>query len=692
MLQEALAGVEHEVMIGSPKSLSQHQDDVLMGFVTNLNANYDELLGNATTKPEAILDFETLSLVQEEELDGIVALEGMVNAARNDHLPNFISFNTRLNALFPQKRIDESSNPLDPIQIANSFQEALGPLRLDAQDALTVYRAFNKVVLKHLDEVLHEANQILIDHGVIPDLGMEGQKKGRAPARNESRRDATSSFGTINEENFEADEEQPELFSIMQNLMHTDEASGPGSGQAAPGTAGAPPPGTQPAQQMPGQQQYMVPAGMVAAAKAGATEESGSVMQPFQPAAGQQVQMIDQAQLMEVLSSIQKSLDANVDHENAPIPSNADEVQRLNISESLGEMLSANQETGVVSAVDTQSSDIINLVALLYEAIWNDESVPIPIKELIGRTQITIIKVALSDTDFFNREDHPARAILNEFAAAGIGWTEVEKLEDDPLYQKIQDLVSKIMLSYDGQVAFFEELIADFRSFLAGEAARSRKLEQSILKAKERQDRLADIEELVTQKIDERILGRDLDPFVADVLENQYHKFMVMLVLKEGPGSNAWKQAINTIDVLLWSVQPHDQQGDRDRLETINPRLLNNVRKALRIASLKTEEIDPLIARLKEIQEVSFPSEPEEPDETVHAEPEGILPLEDAQELALSAQPEQASGAEDRDEPLANAVEAPASATPPADEAAAELAEPDYTEFLAQVDGQSCPT
>ena len=116
-------------------------------------------------------------------------------------------------------------------------------------------------------------------------------------------------------------------------------------------------------------------------------------------------------------------------------------------------MLKADQDDGVVNAVDRQSSDVINLVTMLYEAIWEDESVPIPIKELIGRTQVTIIKVALSDTEFFNRENHPARAILNEFAAAGIGWTEVEKLEEDPLYQKIQEQVNHILLEYDDDVA-----------------------------------------------------------------------------------------------------------------------------------------------------------------------------------------------------------------------------------------------
>lgn len=236
------------------------------------------------------------------------------------------------------------------------------------------------------------------------------------------------------------------------------------------------------------------------ASAAASPAAKGSVMQPFQPAADQQVQMVDQNQLMDILTTIQRSLDVK----ESAIPANIKEVQKLDISESLGEILNADPQEGVINAVDRQASDVINLVTMLYEAIWDDESVPIPIKELIGRTQVTIIKVALSDNEFFNRENHPARAILNEYTAAGIGWTEVEKLEDDPLYQKIQNQVNQILLEYDDDISFFENLIDDFRTFRAKEAAKTRKLEQKILRANERQDRMEDIRELVTQKIEER--------------------------------------------------------------------------------------------------------------------------------------------------------------------------------------------
>lgn len=568
--------------------LSDSRDDVVKRFIDNMTGLFS-LLAGKTLRAEQHVNFETLTLVEEHELEIMVAVEGMIAAARNEHLPHFISFNTRLNALLATIRIDESSNPLDPLQITTAFQDALKPLGLSGNNILEVYRVFNRHVLRELNTVLHDANQILIDHGVIPNLGLEGARQNRPAGARSAPRDASevTGFGVVPQQR----EPQAEMFSLMQNLLHQDkQPSGPQPDVVAD-------PGPAELESDAPEKQFMVPTALIRRA-----ERDGAVSPPFTPATGQDVQTLDQNQLISILSNIQRSMESA---ERAR-EEGAEPATRPNIAESLGSVLTEQGKSGIIQAIDRHSSDVINLVTMLYEAIWQDDSVPVPIKELIGLTQITIIKVALSDTTFFNLEDHPARTVLNEFAAAGIGWAEVEKLEEDPLYKKMQTLVHRIADDFESQPDFFELLLKDFRTFRARESARERKLEQRILKAQERQERLEDIKQLVSQKIEERVLGRDLHTFVRELLDGPFHKFMVLLVVKEGPGGSAWKQAINTIDVLLWSVQKNKQSGDQDRLETVNPRLLNNLRKAFRIAQLEPEEIDALVTRLREVQAEMF--------------------------------------------------------------------------------------
>jgi hypothetical protein len=557
--------------------------DLIERFISNMNVAFDDLMGEGDFLKKAV-DFENLSLVENEELTAMFAMDGMIAAARNNHLAGLISFNTRLSNILLDVNIhvDESSNPLDPQQIASAFKTAIQHLERSGPETLLLYRSFNEFVLKQLDQVLQEANQVLIDHGVIPKLRIEAATRmpeTTSAVRAKPRRGSgvAQSFGMVEEEPFDAETENPELFGMMQNLLHRDVAAGSAVPQAPAGDG----------------QQYAVPASMIAA---------GMTNDLLKPTEGEAVQMVDQQTLMSILSNIQKSLH---ERENTVIPKTIGDVEKIDVGGSLSEMLQQG-EPGSAQAIDPQSADIINLVSLLYDAIWKDDSLAIPIKELIGRTQVTIIKVALSDTTFFNRENHPARRILNEFAEAGIGWTEVDHLDQDPLYQKISELVTKLLTEFNGEISFFDDLIKDFRQFRTKEAAKTYRLEQRIMRAKERKERVEDIHELVTQKIAERLLGRDLQSFVHELLNTVYHKFMVMLVLKEGPGSNAWTQAINTIDVLLWSVQSKDLKGDRARLETVNPRLLNNLRKAFRIAQVESLEVDSLISQLKLLQEASL--------------------------------------------------------------------------------------
>jgi hypothetical protein len=298
-----------------------------MQFVENMHDKFDELLGKLQKKT-VVLDDESLTLVQEDELDNMVAIEGMIAAARNLHLPSFISFNTRLNALFTNTRVDESTNPLDPQQIATAFSEALGPGNLSGGNRITIYRSFNEKILKKLDVLLRESNQILIEHGVIPNLGMDSatpkpsdNAKGARTSGRTSQVIGMGTFGTVEEDPYDADTEQPELFSMMQGLLRPEaQSNGQNSGQASAqpgqtnvnsGAAGSANP----------TQLYAVPVSMIR----GGDALSEGVMQIFQPAPGEQVQMVDQAQLMSILTNIQKTLDEKTI--SAGIPKSTDDIE-----------------------------------------------------------------------------------------------------------------------------------------------------------------------------------------------------------------------------------------------------------------------------------------------------------------------------------------------------------------------------
>ena len=283
-------------------------------------------------------------------------------------------------------------------------------------------------------------------------------------------------------------------------------------------------------------------------------------------------------------------------------------------------------------AIDGQSSDIINLVTLLYDAIWHDETVPIPVKELIGRTQITILKIALQDSTFFDTDDHPVRVLINELATAGISWTNFDKLEHDPMYRKMQELVERLIGEYESDSELIEVLIQDFRSFKQAQRLETEEEEVRFKDADERENRLEEINSYAHAKITDRILDKNISPIISNFLETFFRKFVVQVILREGPGGISWKPVMNTIDVLLWTVQNEKGEGDIERYRKVNPRLMVNLGKALELAGVEKEEADAALKELRQVQEQSF--KPRSSSEAVSTDKGGELVGEEGEKVS----------------------------------------------------------
>jgi hypothetical protein len=201
-------------------NLVNERGAVIERFAANMRAYFDALTG-IVAKEINVLDYGSLSLVDEGELEAIIAMEGMISHARNSDISEYLSFTTRLDILFYATRIDESNNPMDPEQIGESFKEAIRPLGMTATELLITYRKFNRYVFHNLEKVLTQANGILIDNNILPDLDMAARSRAQQQNKRNGRPQkidptdrafATDTAGV-------ADSGQ-QLLAVMQNLMH----------------------------------------------------------------------------------------------------------------------------------------------------------------------------------------------------------------------------------------------------------------------------------------------------------------------------------------------------------------------------------------------------------------------------------------------------------------------------------------
>ncbi|PQP05643.1 MULTISPECIES: DUF1631 domain-containing protein [Pseudomonas] len=238
-------------------------------------------------------------------------------------------------------------------------------------------------------------------------------------------------------------------------------------------------------------------------------------------------------------------------------------------------------KSGKSRVVGGADEDVINLIAMLFECILDDRNLPDSLKALIGRLQIPMLKVAVLDKSFFSRSSHPARRLLNEIAAAAMGWGECDDHQRDSLYLRIEQVVQRLLNDFVDDPAIFSELLADFLAFTSDERRRSELLEQRTRDAEEGRARTELARQRVEQALNQALVGKVLPHSVVVFVQEAWSKVLLLTGLKHGDQSVEWHADVQTMEQLIWSVQRHDEPDASLRLFALVPGLLKSLRNGL---------------------------------------------------------------------------------------------------------------
>ncbi|WP_277373849.1 DUF1631 domain-containing protein [Pseudomonas sp. AA-38] len=322
-------------------------------------------------------------------------------------------------------------------------------------------------------------------------------------------------------------------------------------------------------------------------------EVRGTAMAPR--AATSNALPISSNDLMRLLSHLQQRAPAQAEPDDFDL--------RPQLEQLLARASAKSGKTRVVGEVD---EDVINLVSMLFEFILDDRTLPDSLKALIARLQIPMLKVAVLDKTFFSRGSHPARRLLNEIASAAMGWVDQDDVQRDSLYQRIEQVVQRLLNDFVDDPAIFSELLADFMAFTGDERRRSELLEQRTRDAEEGSAKAELARREVEQALNERLLGKVLPEVVVRLLQEAWSKVLMLTCLKHGTGSVQWQAALQTMDDLVWSVEPHEDAEDRQRLLELVPSLLKSLREGMSSAAFDPFSTSEFFSQLEVLHVQAF--------------------------------------------------------------------------------------
>jgi hypothetical protein len=228
----------------------------------------------------------------------------------------------------------------------------------------------------------------------------------------------------------------------------------------------------------------------------------------------------------------------------------------------------------------------IDLVAMLFDFIFDDEHIPAAAKAHLGRLQIPTLKVALLDKSFFSSNSHPARRLLDLLAESAMGMDHATPREAE-VVRLIERVVQRVLDEYGTDPQVFARLAAEMGAFIEERHRSEASLVERSARVIEEREREEDARLASHDAMARRLAAREwVPPIVRAMLQDMWTQGLVRVHRSEGEDSAMWQGLLATADDLLWSVEPKHAPDDRKRLVTMLPGMLKRIQLGMERAEM----------------------------------------------------------------------------------------------------------
>jgi len=552
----------------------------------------DRIAGRSEPKADfSKVDATNLTLVDTTAMDESVVTGNITRVVENLCHDELYALNRGIGHLMGAPELETDRNPLAPEIIIAAFAEALKNRKLDQKIRFTILKELNQAPLGEIGVIYADLNRHLVEQHVVP-AAFRGPMINRGAG---ARAKPARPRGDAGAPPRPAQTPEIDIMALYRRMFGGAPpagqmaSAGPGAyagSQGLPQGAGTADAGEgYPSAGNDALPQIEVPGGMRSIwLPTGPLAPTPSGYVPGNP-------IIATPELGEGIARLQRG--------EMGFDVGGSLIQFSGIPEGKHNVLRDLQESPLGRKSTQLESMTIELVAMLFDFIFDTRDLTDGIKALLARLQIPVLKAAMLDGAFFAKKSHPSRLLVNALAAAGLGWSTAMG-SDDPLYRKLDEIVHRVLNDFADDLALFDTLREDLAGFLAQEEAVAEANISSSADEVDARDRRQIAEVVAKAEVERRIAGHPIPQFLADCLRRQWVPALMLVHAKEGEDSDIWAQSVATLEDLVWSVQPKKTAEDRRHLVAMLPSLLKRMAAGTRAVSWSAEEHDGFMSNLVE--------------------------------------------------------------------------------------------
>jgi len=248
----------------------------------------------------------------------------------------------------------------------------------------------------------------------------------------------------------------------------------------------------------------------------------------------------------------------------------------------------------------------IEIVALLFQSILTEERIPASVRVWFARLQMPVLRVAVSEPDFFATTDHPARRLIDRMGACVMGFDAAMRAAGDVLEKEIKRVVQVVEAYPDTGRRVFQTVLTEFEKFLEhyfkNENEASRK-GVSLAQQVEQRETLAIQYTIELRKMLNEV---PVQEGVRDYLFHVWADVLAMTAVKFGLHSEEIKGMKRAAADLIWSASAKVSREERAEVIRRLPPLLKILRDGMQNAGVPAAKQDEHIQRLNNSLAAAF--------------------------------------------------------------------------------------
>ncbi len=227
---------------------------------------------------------------------------------------------------------------------------------------------------------------------------------------------------------------------------------------------------------------------------------------------------------------------------------------------------------------------IVELVALMFQSILEEDRIPTGIRVWFARLQMPVLRMALAEPDFFTKLDHPTRQLIDHMGSCVLGF-DASGISSAALEVEVKRIVQVIEQYPETGVRVYQRVYEEFQLFLKKHLTQ-KPTTQKVVGVAERVEQKETLTIQYTIELRNQIKDMPVRDEIREFLYKVWAEVLAVSAVRQGPQHEETLLLKKTASDLIWAASAKPNRADRARVISDLPDLLQCLRSGLTLLNV----------------------------------------------------------------------------------------------------------